>query len=1323
MSVFVLLYWQTNVVENIAENYINRMLKDKGQVTYEALSGSLINSIELTNVRLNVEDAIQVSGSYIEVRYRLLPLIFKRIEVSKIFIDQLSIAVEEGQDPEPDPASTFDIDATLRKIQQSNFADSLLQALPNIQLKDVEIYTNEIIFRGSPITLADIQLKANGKAGNQNYKIQIEKLKGRWKEKNWQLKSLSFLLQGNRHHFTLNQFTMQTEHSHLKLSGYYQLKDSIFLNLNLTDAYIDFKDVYKITNDSMLQDGYVEGTWTLSGQPIHLANSLNLKGRWQDHRLHRFQLDAGYNRGAVTLDRLLIDSNDGRLRLSGQGRTDKGAAASANMHFSDLNLGAFSAQLPSTILNGSLFFNYDNLDIANTTGNGQLMMYHSSIDSIPIDSIQFALSANRGDWKIAERSFIKIADSCQFQIEGEMNKKNQFHFSVSTFKNNLAVLGRVLDINELSGIADSQLRLSGTMDALDVSGTIQMPWAKFDQVQAESISLKFFAQNILNQDERYGAAEFVIDSGYVGKFPITDVSFNAKVNGNRIFLRELQLKSQNNYVTTTAEFHYYEDRYTLNIPEFKAVYESYWLENEGTLSVVSDSNHIQIESFRLLGPGNAELEIAGNWLWQNNDLASYIYFRNIKIQTFEQFWSEKLDLKGIINGYAEIYQPLTNPQFEVNVNVDSVTYNKTYLGQLSNSYYYDNGKLTIEKFNLKQNEIDFNITGYIAGLVEEEDMFTLEWIKNATLNVDMDLKKLTLEQLSPLISKQFPIKGIVRSNMHIDGSIGRPFVHQDVFLRNIQYNQYKLDSLNLNTQYNSHYLVLNRLEAFVEGAPISAKGWFRYPFNIDDPDTNIADNEFKLYLQSSGDTLDFLSSLNVEVEYIHGPYTTELYIGGTLEKPTISKGNIQFENADMLLSLVKDPIENVQFDAQIRDSVLHINTFRGRSRKKKDFLEKSIAFLRSLIPWSSRDKNNGILEASGTINLSDLNRPKLNLKAKSNDVYIDYFLENTQLVISSDAIEIYGRDTVNVFAEAEIKEGNLVVDLAQMERNLYLSETSVETKKTYTTMDINVNIPGNFTITSSPLDLTNNFKINIMGNIQVLMEAGKDDPQITGHLEVVSGKFSAFNQNFTVKSGTIDLKNPQKINPDINLVAVKLLDQREFELIITGNLEDLDQDIRVIKNGQEENMSYLDKISLLTLGADLGDVTGKTDSTLLSVGEDVATTSLLTAVERGTEEYTGLDKVEIEANKSLLNLKKMRLNSGLSDVSISFGKYLTNDLYVEYRTQFGQNIPAPRLGWDAGNRIRLEYRLDQNWKFDSFYEKTVLGNNKVKVGINWEYTF
>ena len=151
------------------------------------------------------------------------------------------------------------------------------------------------------------------------------------------------------------------------------------------------------------------------------------------------------------------------------------------------------------------------------------------------------------------------------------------------------------------------------------------------------------------------------------------------------------------------------------------------------------------------------------------------------------------------------------------------------------------------------------------------------------------------------------------------------------------------------------------------------------------------------------------------------------------------------------------------------------------------------------------------------------------------------------------------------------------------------------------------------------------------------------------------------------------------------------------------------------------NYTNADKITLLSLGTTSDQLSA---SDLTTAGEDVIKTSVETAFSHGAESITGLDKVEIDMSGSLVDLQTMKLNNGLKDASILLGKYVTSNLYLEYRSQFGSGtIPAPKISWEPGNQIGLKYRIDRNWSIDSNYSLTQRGNNLIQLSLSWKKTF
>ena len=84
----------------------------------------------------------------------------------------------------------------------------------------------------------------------------------------------------------------------------------------------------------------------------------------------------------------------------------------------------------------------------------------------------------------------------------------------------------------------------------------------------------------------------------------------------------------------------------------------------------------------------------------------------------------------------------------------------------------------------------------------------------------------------------------------------------------------------------------------------------------------------------------------------------------------------------------------------------------------------------------------------------------------------------------------------------------------------------------------------------------------------------------------------------------------------------------------------------------------------------------------------------------------------------------MRLNNGLRDASISLGKYLASNLYLEYKSQIGSGvIPAPKLSWEPGNQIGIAYKINKSWSLDSYYMQTIRGNNLIQFSLAWRTTF
>jgi autotransporter translocation and assembly factor TamB len=238
--------------------------------------------------------------------------------------------------------------------------------------------------------------------------------------------------------------------------------------------------------------------------------------------------------------------------------------------------------------------------------------------------------------------------------------------------------------------------------------------------------------------------------------------------------------------------------------------------------------------------------------------------------------------------------------------------------------------------------------------------------------------------------------------------------------------------------------------------------------------------------------------------------------------------------------------------------------------------------------------------------------------------------------------------------------------------------------------------------------------------MHTILEPFASTMELTGSLDILPGKYTTYGQSFNIRNGTISFSTPNEINPEIYLFAEKMSRDYRIELTVSGKMEELRQSIRVLDpNGNYlDNLSEREKLSILSFGTT--DISG---GSLVGAGVDVLSTSVQTAVERGAESLTGLDKVDFNSNDDAIDHRAFSLNDGLGDVSISLGKYLTHNLYIEYSSRFGGgSIPVPKLSWEAGNNIGLQYKLGRNWSIDSKVSQDETGNI-YRISLGWKKSF
>jgi hypothetical protein len=236
---------------------------------------------------------------------------------------------------------------------------------------------------------------------------------------------------------------------------------------------------------------------------------------------------------------------------------------------------------------------------------------------------------------------------------------------------------------------------------------------------------------------------------------------------------------------------------------------------------------------------------------------------------------------------------------------------------------------------------------------------------------------------------------------------------------------------------------------------------------------------------------------------------------------------------------------------------------------------------------------------------------------------------------------------------------------------------------------------------------------------------------MSGNLDVPKGKYFQF-EEFSIRNGRVEFINPKEL-PELNLSAEKKKYGYLFQLNVEGNLNNPVKEIRIFDLNTREDVTHLypetkDQIALLLFGITFEEIGGSAGTVALEKGGEVVNQALIGLIEREARRFIGLDEIRVESEGGIIDFTNLRLNQPSENSVISLGKYLMPNLYLEYRTQLGStgasslgNAPTPQLGWEAGNQIYLEYRINRNWSVSSFYAKEI--SNKFKIDVSWRHTF
>jgi hypothetical protein len=1313
----VILHKQTNLISDSLRGLLNRTLSDVVEIEYSSLKGNLYQEIYIRDLKLKFRNGVIIEANKLNVEYSAVGTISNEFHFDQIHMDSVKVTVL-AKDDKSEKKSEKSYHDFLARMTESKWYSDFISSLPDILIGELEIRHANIQIPESNMTIDDISLDLDGYANPDKYELVINQLTGKWVEKNLDLKDFGCRIDGNQNRMTLNQIRVKLPESQV-----FSSIDVTFSNpgryiISLEDVEIETNDLAGLINIPELDSSRIWLDCHIHGVPDSFFVSTKLKGYVNQYQFKNFDINGSYYKGAIKLDDGRLNSSDNKFFFNGEMSPVRNYLY---IRFRDFNIHDFVPESPKTNLNGNLFTNLNQLTLKPLTGRGKLELIHSNIDTVEIDSLRFELNAVRNNIEIIEPSFLKFAKSARFKVKGNLDPNYQADLQLFTENLDLVALSQALKIDTLYGRVDANLFVRGYAFDPDMMGYLWVPHFEKDAVKLDSLILQVKIDRVLSS--RQGDAYFSMTNSQFGPFEFREARADVLFDSNLILIDTVFMANGSNYISSSGRVMTLGDTILLDLEHFRIFYEQYWIDNQGDIVVRYDPKELNIEQAIFVAPDDGQLEIRGYWNRKNDLVQSGLLMRNMHVQPLEQFLGGDIQLSGVVEGDFSVYDPLNELEVEIALKAVDLEYNQVPLGTVQSVFKYAQDKLFFDEFNLRYDSTRVDLDGdIILALGASDEDGSVGLFEKSQADVKLTWQNLDLSNYARLVKMSRPLYGIIDGQVNLSGSVKDPHGQINVSGTRISYDKFYSDSVNTQIRLDRNFIYLDYFSADLNGTQFSVTGRQTVDLDLSALDTGLVHMPIELDVHCEDDSIEFIGFLTEQVERIYGPFVLDLKIQGSPANPKLHSGNLKFVDGVIELSRVKNPITNVYLDAELEDGILTIDEFSGNSQPEKSFMDRFLGLFDPLLQFLGLSSTSqGVIDGSGTIIFYDMAHPVIDLTFVMNKFYIDYFVENTQLLLSSNNLRVAGRDTLMVTGDVELS-GKYVPDLDKLKKNIYLSSTDIKATEKSLGYDLNISMPGNFIITSSTFDLANNFKFEILGDIHVSQKPGKSQIEIMGPLEINSGNYGSWGQDFDIESGQIVFSDPKEINPDLDIRAEKNSRGLTFELSIRGNLEKQLLDLQVRdENNQYLNYTMSDKITLLSLGATSGELSG---ASLASAGEDVIKTSVETAFSRGAETITGLDKVSIDMEGSLVDLQSMKLNNGMKDASLSLGKYIYSNLYLEYTsTMGGGTIPTPKLSWEPGNQIGLKYRINRNWSINSDYSKTQRGNNLIQISLSWKTTF
>jgi translocation and assembly module TamB len=512
----------------------------------------------------------------------------------------------------------------------------------------------------------------------------------------------------------------------------------------------------------------------------------------------------------------------------------------------------------------------------------------------------------------------------------------------------------------------------------------------------------------------------------------------------------------------------------------------------------------------------------------------------------------------------------------------------------------------------------------------------------------------------------------------------------------------EVGQLRLALDYDSLRAGIDAQLTHVDGSTLTMTGQLPANLRLAADTVSVMDDPIDLSLTADAFSIGWIDPfIDPELaQDIHGQFTANAAIGGTLDTPELSG---------------EGTLRNGQLD------LTELNTTYGNIAADLDFDGELVRVREATM----RSSGGGRLQAQGSISLTDLTLGAYDLAITTTDFLaidtreyrarLDSDLDvsgTTQRPVVTGTVQVESAD-IYLTTGSESAADLATVELSETDQQIIerrfgirLTEADTTTFDTYEAMalDLSVQLERDTWLRSRS---NPQMSIQFTGSLDVVKEPS-EDAQVFGTIEVIPerSRVVQFGKEFQIEEGTLTF-NGDPVEPVLDIQAaydVRARRSRQEEVSITlaisGRPDDLDLTL-----GSTPTMDTNNILSYLAVGRPtdrlIGGASG--EGTDQSLAERVALGQAASFVENLAASRLGLDVVRIEPTPE-------------GTIFLTAGQYLSPQFYVAIQQSITDE-PGAQVTSRVPD-ITLEYELTRWLLMRALYR-----NPNLRLNLFWEYAY